>query len=104
MKWTDLDLEISLSPSQVAAIEPLIEKFLSRDQHYFCEPVLEGSILKINSSDFVNFLDQAEFGNEFDHFRLRQSAVKNIEAVAQKKKSTLEQKHYFRCAELLKEL
>jgi hypothetical protein len=55
MKWNQLDLKIQLSPSQVIPMQGMIEKSLNRKQPYFCEPALEGNVLKINSSDFINF-------------------------------------------------
>ncbi len=103
MKWTDLDLKISLSPSQAAVLPLMVKNFLSREQHYFCEPVIEGNVLKINSSDFINFLDQADFSNEFDLFRLKASALKAITHVRSKKRDQLVAKHYKRCEEILRE-
>ncbi len=104
MKWNELDLKISLSPSQAVAMQAMIEKFLARKQHFFCEPVLESNTLKINSSDFINFLDQAEFGNEFDQFRLKAAAVKAICAAKVRKRDPLVVQHYRRCEEIVREL
>ena len=104
MKWTDLDLKISLSPSQAAVLPLMVKKFLSREQHYFCEPVIEGNVLKINSSDFINFLDQATFTNEFDLFRLKASALKAIAHVRSKKKDQLVVQHYKKCEMIVREL
>jgi hypothetical protein len=64
--------------------------------------VQEGSTLKINSSDFINFLDQAEFGNEFDWFKLRQAAVKAISEAKLRKSDPLIARYYKNCAEIVR--
>lgn len=100
-KWNQVDLEIQLSPSQAVGMHEMIEKFISRKQQYFCRPLLEGSTLKINSSDFVNFLDQAELSNEFDWFRLRQAALKAIAGAKKSKRDSLVTRYYQNCEEIL---
>lgn len=104
MKWNELDLKIELSPSQSVVMQGMIEKFLVRKQHYFCEPVLEKNLFRINSSDFINFLDQAKFGNEFDRYRLKSAAVKAIAKARMTKKAALVIQHYKRCEEIVREL
>lgn len=100
MKWNQLDLKIQLSPSQAVPMQGMIQDFITRKQQCFCEPVLEENVLKINSSDFINFLDQVEFGNEFDWFRLRTTAIKAIAHAKIKKRDPLIIQHYQRCEEL----
>ncbi len=104
MKWNDLDLEIPLSDSQVGSIVPVIEKFLRENRHHFCEPKIENSFLRINSSDLINLLDRAECLNEFDHFRLRALAMKAISKIGRRKKDPLIVQHYRRCGEIVRDL
>lgn len=103
MKWNQLDLEIQLSPSQAVFMQTMIEKFLSKKQPYFCEPVLKGSALEINSSDLINFLDQADLSNEFDWFRLRQAAVNAIAEARKRKRDPLVSRHYQNCEEIVRQ-
>lgn len=79
----------------------LIQDFMARKQHYFCEPVQVGNILRINSSDLINFLDQAEFGNEFDWFRFRAAGVRAIAALGSRKRDPLMVRQYRKCGEAL---
>ncbi len=106
MRWNELDLEISLSPSQVEPVKKWIQGFLSKDGHRFVEPVLENNILKINSSDFVNLLDQtnASDSNEFDLFRLKASALKAIAQAGARKRDPLLVLHYKRCEDIVRTL
>jgi hypothetical protein len=104
MKWNQLDLKIQLSPSQAVGMQAMLEKFLAKKQHYFCAPVLDDSTLKINSSDFINFLDQAEFGNEFDLFRLKASALRAVGEIQKTKAEPLVIQHYKRCKEIIAEM
>lgn len=104
MKWNDLDLKIPLSHSQAGHLKLALEKFRREKRYQFCEPKIDNGVLRINSSDLINFLDRVECLNEFDHFRLKALAMKAISKVGSRKKDPLLVQHYRRCEEIVRDL